>query len=450
MRRLLGRRDFRRLLAARLLAQSGDGVLQAALAGTVLFNPQRAADPLDVAAAFAVLLLPYSVVGPFAGVWLDRWSRRQVLVRANVLRAGLVAVVAALVLTGDGGPAFYAAGLAVFAVTRFLLSALSAALPHTTEPASLVPANALSTTSGAVATVTGGLAALGLLQVGTAGDAAYAAVALSAAVPYLASAAVASGFGRAYLGPDAGDPAAASAREVVAGMVAGARHVRERPPAVAALAAIAAHRVCYGLLTLMTLLLYRTTLTGAGGPFPGGLAGLGVVLAAGSAGTLLAAAATPAAVRRLGTRGWVGALLAGGAVLQPALGLTFAPPGLVAAGLVLGFVAQGVKICVDATLQRSVDDDFRGRVFSVYDTLVNVAYVAALVTGALLLPPSGRSVTGLLVVGAVYALTAACYASLTGGPRATTTRARTRRGRDVPTRRGHRARGRPGPGSPGT
>ncbi len=430
MRRLLGRGDFRRLLAARLLAQSGDGVLQAALAGTVLFNPQRAADPLDVAAAFAVLLLPYSAVGPFAGVWLDRWSRRQVLVRANVLRAGLVAVVAALVLAGEAGPAFYAAGLAVFAVTRFLLSALSAALPHTTGPASLVPANALSTTSGAVATVTGGLAALGLLQLGTAGDAAYAAVALSAAVPYLASAAVAAGFARGHLGPDAGDPVAASAREVVAGMVAGARHVAERPPAAAALAAIAAHRGCYGLLTLMTLLLYRTTLTGASGPFPGGLAGLGVVLAAGSAGTLLAAAATPAAVRRLGTRGWVGALLAGGAVLQPALGLTFAQPGLVAAGLVLGFVAQGVKICVDATLQRSVDDDFRGRVFSVYDTLVNVAYVAALVAGALLLPPSGRSVTGLLVVGAVYALTAVGFARV-GGPPGATAPARTRRGRGV-------------------
>jgi MFS family permease len=415
VRHLLARGDFRRLLAARLLAQAGDGVLQAALAGTVLFNPQRAADPVDVAAAFAVLLLPYSVVGPFAGVWLDRWSRRQVLVRANVLRAGLVAVLAALVLAGEAGVPFYAAGLAVFAVTRFLLSALSAALPHTTDAASLVPANALSTTSGAVATVAGGVLALGLLQLGTAGDAAYAAVALSAAVPHLASAAVAAGFDRQYLGPDSGARSARlPARAVLQGMVAGARHVAEHPPAAAALAAIGAHRVCYGLLTLMTLLLYRNTLTeGAGPPFPGGLAGLGVVLAAGSVGTLLAAVATPPAVRRLGTRGWVVVLLAGGGVLQLVLGLPFAPPGWVAAGLVLGFVAQGVKICVDATLQRSVDDDFRGRVFSVYDTLVNVAYVAALVAGALLLPASGRSVTGLLVVAAVYALTAAGYASAT-------------------------------------
>ncbi len=422
VRHLLSRGDFRRLLATRLLAQSGDGVLQAALAGTVLFNPQRAADPVDVAAAFAVLLLPYSVVGPFAGVWLDRWSRRQVLVRANVVRAGLVVVVAALVLAGGGGPALSAAGLAVFAVSRFLLSALSAALPHTTDPATLVPANALSTTSGAVATVAGGLAALGLLQLGTAGDAAYAAGALAAALPYLASAAVAAGFAVGHLGPDAADRAARQgARDVVRGMVAGARHVAQRPAAAAALAAIGAHRACYGLLTLMTLLLFRGPLAGdTGAPSAGGLAGLGLVLAAGSAGTLLAAAATPPAVRRLGTCRWVLLLLAVGAVLQPALGLTFAVPGLVAAGLVLGFVAQGVKICVDATLQREVDDDVRGRVFSVYDTVVNVAYVAALVAAALLLPASGRSVPGLLLVGAVYALTAVGYALATrdGGRRA--------------------------------
>jgi len=100
VRHLLLRGDFRRLLGTRLLSQFGDGVFQAALAGTVLFNPQRAADPIDVAAGFAVLLLPYSLVGPFAGVWLDRWSRRQVLLRANLVRAGLVAVVAALVLAG--------------------------------------------------------------------------------------------------------------------------------------------------------------------------------------------------------------------------------------------------------------------------------------------------------------------------------------------------------------
>src|SRR3954470_5046369 len=173
-RHLLGRPDFRRLLATRLLAQFGDGVFQAVLAGTVLFNPQRAADPVDVAAGFAILLLPYSLVGPFAGVWLDRWSRRSVLLRANLVRAVLVAVVAVLVAGGVGGTPFYAAGLAVFSVNRFVLAALAASLPHTTATSTLVSANAVSTTSGSVATVIGGAAAIGLLAVAGAGNAAFA------------------------------------------------------------------------------------------------------------------------------------------------------------------------------------------------------------------------------------------------------------------------------------
>lgn len=411
---LLRRPDFRRLLGTRLLAQFGDGVFQAALAGTVLFNPQRAADPVAVAAGFAILLLPYSLVGPFAGVWLDRWSRRQVLLRANVLRAGLVAVVAALVLGGVQGTGFYAAGLAVFSVNRFVLAALSAGLPHTTDDASLVSANALSTTSGAVTTVAGGGAAIALLQLTGSSDGGYSALALASALPYLASAAVVAGFGRAALGPDLLTRSARlTARDVARGMVAGARHVWALPPAAAALLAISLHRFAYGVLTLMTLLLYRNTFAPGGGPFPGGIVGLGEVVAAGAAGTLLAAWATPAVVRRIGKPRWIALLLVGAGLSQFGLALPFRAPAIVLAALALGFVAQAVKICVDTTLQERVEDDYRGRVFSVYDTLFNASFVAALLVGAVVLPASGRSYALLAGVGAGYVLAAAGYARIT-------------------------------------
>jgi MFS family permease len=414
IRHVLQRRDFRRLLGTRLLGQFGDGVFQAALAGTVLFNPQRAADPLDVAAGFAILLLPYSLVGPFAGVWLDRWSRRQVLLRANVARAGLVVVVAALILSSVQAAGFYLAGLAVFSVNRFVLAALSAGLPHTTDGATLVSANALSTTSGAVATVAGGGAALALLQLTGATDAGYAVLALCAVVPYLGAAVVVTGLDRAHLGPDCATPAPRlSVRDVAAGMVAGARHVLQRPPAAAALLAIAVQRIGYGFMALMTLLLYRNTFTAWGAFFPAGLVGLGQVVAAGAVGTLLAAVVTPRAVRHVGKPRWIAALLAGGGLGQLALGLTFLPPATVLAGLLIGFAGQAVKICVDSTLQETVADDFRGRVFSVYDTLFNVLFVAAVAAAALVLPPSGLSSSLLVTVGAIYLAGAVVYAHLT-------------------------------------
>jgi MFS family permease len=417
VRTVLRRGDFRRLLGTRLFSQFGDGVFQAALAGTVLFNPQRAAEPVDIAAGFAVLLLPYSLVGPFAGVWLDRWSRRQVLLLANVVRAGLVAVVAALILGGVEGPAFYAAGLSVFSVNRFVLSALSAGLPHTTHEASLVPANALSTTSGGVSTVAGGAVALLLLEATSAGNLGYAGMALASAGPYLAAAAVVAGFSRAHLGPEhmvaVRRSAAESARDTLLGMVAGARHVAARPPAAAALLAIGLHRFCYGVFTLTTLLLYRNTFEAGGGLFPGGILGLGQVVAAAALGTLVAAVVTPAVVRRIGTRRWILILLTGGGAAQLALVLSFVPATVVMVGVLLGFVAQAVKICVDSTLQETVEDDFRGRVFSVYDTLFNMTFVVAVVVGAFTLPESGVSSAVPVAVAAGYLLAAVAHSRIT-------------------------------------
>jgi len=79
------------------------------------------------------------------------------------------------------------------------------------------------------------------------------------------------------------------------------------------------------------------------------------------------------------------------------------------AGFWVGFAGQAAKICVDTLLQESVEDDFRGRVFSFYDTLFNVTFVAAAVVAAFLLPVSGKSYVMLAVVSAGYALTALGY-----------------------------------------
>jgi hypothetical protein len=74
VRDMLAVPDFRRLLRVRLTGQLGDGMFQGALFGAAFFNPEKATSAGEAAVAFATLLLPYSLVGPFAGVLLDRWS----------------------------------------------------------------------------------------------------------------------------------------------------------------------------------------------------------------------------------------------------------------------------------------------------------------------------------------------------------------------------------------
>src|SRR5881275_1891691 len=113
IRELLARRWFRWLFGTRLVSQCADGVFQSSLASAVFFNPDHQTDPKQAAAGFVVLLLPYSLVGPFAGVFLDRWSRQRVLVVANVVRSVFIAATAVvLAAAGARGAAFYVAALA--------------------------------------------------------------------------------------------------------------------------------------------------------------------------------------------------------------------------------------------------------------------------------------------------------------------------------------------------
>jgi MFS family permease len=208
LRAILARGDFRRLLTTRVTSQFADGLFQAGLAGSLLFNPDRQTEPVAVALGFAVLLLPYSLVGPFVGVLLDRWSRRTVLVVANLARAAMIPVVATLVWNGSEGSAFMLLALVVVGVNRFVLAGLSASLPHVAEVDHLATANALSTTSGALAFSTGIGAAVGLGSVVGTDNHGYALVSIASVIGYLLSSAVAAGFAMGHLGPDAAERAA--------------------------------------------------------------------------------------------------------------------------------------------------------------------------------------------------------------------------------------------------
>lgn len=141
LRVLLRFGNFRRLLVVRLLSQGADGVYQTALATYVVFSPEKQTSATAIASAMAVLLLPYSLVGPFSGVLLDRWRRRQVLLYGSLLRTVLASATAVLIITDVPDWLFYVSALCVTAVNRFVLSGLSAALPRVVDEERLVIAN---------------------------------------------------------------------------------------------------------------------------------------------------------------------------------------------------------------------------------------------------------------------------------------------------------------------
>ncbi|MFC9427359.1 MFS transporter [Streptomyces sp. NPDC056987] len=403
LRVLLRLRDFRRLLAVRLLSQAADGVFQVALAAYVVFSPEKQTSPAAIASAMAVLLLPYSLVGPFAGVFLDRWQRRQVFLYGNLLRALLAGCTALLILASVPDWLFYASALSVTAVNRFVLAGLSAALPRVVDDERLVLANSLSPTAGTLAATAGGGLALVVRLTASDSD---AAVMLLGAVLYICSALTSLLLARGLLGPERaavpprlGAALASTAR----GLADGVRHLSERRPAAGALAAMTVMRFCYGSLTVMVLMLCRYAWTDRESD---GLALLGLALGISGAGFFAAALVTPWTVGRLGAPGWMALCAAAAAVLEPALGLPFAPVPLMIAAFLLGLITQGAKIATDTVVQTTVDDAFRGRVFSLYDVLFNVAFVGAAAVAALMLPPDGRSAPLVVMVALLYAAVA--------------------------------------------
>lgn len=415
LRTLLRFSGFRRLLAVRLWSQLADGVYQIALAAYVVFSPEKQASPSAIASAMAVLLLPYSLLGPFAGVLLDRWRRRQVLLYGNILRAFLAAATAALVLNSAPIWLFYLSALCVTAVNRFVLAGLSAALPRVVDENRLVMANSLSPTAGTLAATAGGGLAFGLRLI-TPGGARHAEVVVvtASAVCYLLAGISALRIGKNVLGPAPQElrPRLLDALvSITRGLVSGVRHLTARRRAAHALIVMTLLRFGYGALTVMVLMLCRYSWS-SGAPTGNastdeGLRLLAVALGASGAGFFAAAVVTPPAVARAGRFGWLALSSGATAVLLPPLALPFTPAPMFAAAFLLGLVTQAAKITADTAIQTAVDDAFRGRVFSFYDVLFNVAFVAAAGVAALILPSDGRSATLVIAASALFAGTAA-------------------------------------------
>lgn len=395
--------DFRTLLAVRLVSQTGDGMLQAGLASLFFFQPQNMTDVAGVATALVVMLLPFSLVGPFTGPLIDRWRRRQTLLHGNVLRAALVMAVAVVLHGAWAMPLIYALALVVLGISRFLLSVLSAGLPQVVRADRLLVANSIVPTLGGVAGVVGAVIGLTLRLLLPAGTAQDTASLVAAALLYCAAAVVVSRLAPHRLGPvrRADDDApVAAALAATAGELAGAAAylVRRGTPALA-LSAMALHRFVYGM-QLISLILVARNLLARPQDADAGLAAFAALMGAMLTGHALAIPLTALAHECLRPTTWVAVSLLGGTAGQAVLVATHQREAMAAGLLVFGLGVQGAKIAVDTIVQADTDDAYRGRAFAIYDVLFNSAECLAAGVAVLVLPATGwsRGVQAALLV----------------------------------------------------
>lgn len=391
--------EFWRLLELRAVSQFGDGLFQAGLAGALLFSTERAATPGAIAGSFAVLFLPYSLLGPFAGALLDRWDRRLVLIGANLGRLLLVLGVALLLAMSAGDPPILCGALIVNGFTRFVSSGLSAALPHVVPRDKVIAMNSVATATGAAAAFLGAGFMLLPRWLFGADDTGGSAVILIVMIPVGIALLLSVRFPPHELGPDDSVRAihGSVGYAVATGWVHGIRTVAAVPTVGATLTGLAAHRAVFGINTLLVLVSVRHSDTQD-------VAGLGTAAlfaAATGAGSFIATVITPAAVRRWGRYRAANWALASAVLFQLA-GSGLQLPVMVVCGFFLGAAGQIVKLCVDSAMQMDVDDALRGHVFTVQDSLFWVSFVAAVALAATVIPPDGYA-PGLALAGvAVY------------------------------------------------
>jgi hypothetical protein len=393
--------DFWRLMQLRMASQFGDGLFQATVAGALLFNPDRAADPAAIARAFAVLFLPYSLLGPFAGALMDRWDRRWVLVGANIARLVIIIAIGTILAIRAGEVALLLGALLANGMARFVASGLSASLPHVVPREQVVTMNSVATASGAIAAFLGAnFMLVPRFFVGT-GDRGAAVIIFITAVPVSIALLLSLRFGPRVLGPDDTQRAihGSVVYAVITGWLHGARTIVRTPTVAAALSALAAHRMVVGINSLLLLLLAHHTRDPAVG-------GLGIALmffAASGLGSFVATLLTPPTVRRWGRYAAANAALTAAAVIQLA-GAGLVLPIMVGCSFFLGISGQMIKLCADSAMQLDVDDALRGHVFAVQDALFWVSFILSITVAAALIPADGHAPMFVVFGSVIYLL----------------------------------------------
>jgi MFS family permease len=135
-----GNRNFRNLLAGQFISELGNWFNF--IAGLGLVRLVSDASPTAAGLFFVARMLPFALASPIAGTFVDRFSRRQVMIATDLLRC-LVALAFLLVTTPEDLWIAYVATILLHTFGAFFDGAKNAAAPNLTGKEGLLAGVAL-------------------------------------------------------------------------------------------------------------------------------------------------------------------------------------------------------------------------------------------------------------------------------------------------------------------
>jgi MFS family permease len=146
-------RNFLRLWLAQLISQFGDRIHQMALVG--LITERAGVSTSHLAKLMAFTILPVFVIQPFAGVFIDRWDRKNTLFVCDMVRGFLVLLIPLIFIRWEAILPVYVIVFLAFSFSRFYVPAKMSIIPDIVREEHLISANSLVTTTGMIASVLG-------------------------------------------------------------------------------------------------------------------------------------------------------------------------------------------------------------------------------------------------------------------------------------------------------
>jgi MFS family permease len=390
---LRGNRSFRQVWLGQVVSQMGDWFDTIALYTIILrlTGSGRAVGLLLVAR-----FVPSFLLGSLSGVVADRFSRRSIMIISDLLRA-VVVLGFLFVRRAEQLWIIYFLTVLQLALSTFFEPAKTAIIPSIVSDRELVAANAISSVTWSAMLTIG--AAVGGLVTGWFGtDVAFILDALT----YLLSAALIASVRIPKRPPRQKGELTVGRALGITQTIEGARYVKRRPRVLALLLVKPAWGLGGGILTLLAVFGEKI--------FPVGrnaATGIGVLFAARGIGT----AVGPIVARRISGEGKT--------PMQVSIGIAFLIGGafyvafgwatsFVMALIVLGLAHTGGSILwVFSTvlLQRTVEDNFRGRVFAAELALLTLTMAISNYATGELLDRFGLSPRNVAIgIGALFVL----------------------------------------------
>lgn len=143
---------FMRLWWAQLISQFGDRLNQMALIGLMA---ERGGSAYGLAKLLAFTIIPVFIVGPIAGVYVDRWDKRTTLFICDIVRGFLVLLIPFVFMQKTPMIEIYILVFFIFCFSRFYVPAKMSIVPELVPAENIMMANSLLTTTGMLAFVLG-------------------------------------------------------------------------------------------------------------------------------------------------------------------------------------------------------------------------------------------------------------------------------------------------------